>query len=44
MSSDAVLDKVTEAFAGQPMQLISSNLSADQETKLQDVFGDEGAA
>ena len=44
MSSDAVLDKVTEAFEGQSMQLISSNLSADQETKLQDVFGEQGAA
>jgi uncharacterized membrane protein len=40
MTSDAVLDKVHQAFAGQPMQLVQTNLSADQESKLREVFGD----
>lgn len=44
MSSDAVLDKVHEAFEGQPMQLIRTNLSDDQESTLRDVFGDGSAS
>jgi uncharacterized membrane protein len=40
LSSDAVIDKVREAFAGQPMQLLETNLSNDEETKLRGVFGD----
>jgi uncharacterized membrane protein len=40
MSSDAVMDKVQEAFEGQPKQLIRTNLSSEQEAKLQDVFSD----
>ena len=40
MTSDAVLDRVTEAFAGQDMEVISTNLSAEQERALQDAFSD----
>ena len=38
MSSDAVVDKVREAFEGQPMELVQTNLSHDQEKTLQEVF------
>jgi uncharacterized membrane protein len=38
LSSDAVVDKVKEAFAGQPMVLVETNLSHDEEDKLRDVF------
>lgn len=40
MSSGAVLDKVTEAFKGTEMELIQSNLSAEQEAKLKDAFAE----
>jgi uncharacterized membrane protein len=41
-----VVDRVKEAFADQPMVLVESNLSQEQEDKLRDVFadGDLGAA
>jgi uncharacterized membrane protein len=38
LSSDAVVDKVKEAFAGQPMILMETNLSHDEEDKLREVF------
>jgi uncharacterized membrane protein len=38
MSSDAVVDKVREAFEGQPMELVQTNLSHEQEKTLQEVF------
>lgn len=38
LSSDAVVDKVKEAFEGQQMVLVESNLSHDQEEKLHEVF------
>jgi uncharacterized membrane protein len=38
LSSDAVIDKVRDAFAGQPMVLVETNLSHDEEDKLRDVF------
>jgi uncharacterized membrane protein len=41
LSSNAVVDRVREAFAGRPMVLVESNLSQDQEDKLRDVFSDE---
>jgi uncharacterized membrane protein len=41
MSSDAVLDKVHAAFEGQPMQLIKTNLSSEQEAKLRGAFTEE---
>ena len=40
MTSDAVLDKVLEAFEGQSMELVRTNLSTDQETKLREVFAE----
>jgi uncharacterized membrane protein len=43
LSSNAVVDRVKEAFAGQPMVLVETNLSREQEAKLRDVF-DEGDA
>jgi uncharacterized membrane protein len=38
MSSDAVVDKVRERFANTPMTLLETNLSHEQEQKLQEVF------
>jgi uncharacterized membrane protein len=38
LSSDAVRDRVHEAFAGQPMVLLQSNLSHTEEEKLREVF------
>ena len=38
MSSDAVIDKVREAFAEAHPELIHSNLTGDQEAKLREVF------
>ncbi|MFC5136730.1 DUF1269 domain-containing protein [Actinomycetospora rhizophila] len=38
MTSDAVLDKVHESFGGQQAELIQTNLSADQEKALREVF------
>ncbi|HKY67141.1 MAG TPA: DUF1269 domain-containing protein, partial [Acidimicrobiales bacterium] len=40
LSSDAVLDRVHEAFAGQRPELIQSDLSGEQEGKLREVFAD----
>jgi uncharacterized membrane protein len=41
MSSDAVLDRVADALKGQQFELIASNLSRDEETKLKEYFGEE---
>ena len=41
MSSDAVLDKVSEAFAGLHPELIETNLSAEEEAKLREAFAEE---
>lgn len=38
MTSDAVLDKVHEAFAGQRPELVHTNLSNEQENLLRNVF------
>lgn len=38
LSSGAVVDKVKDAFAGQQMVLVESNLSHEQEDKLHEVF------
>jgi uncharacterized membrane protein len=38
LSSDAVLDKVKEAFAGTRAELIHTNLSGEQEARLREVF------
>src|SRR3954449_51672 len=41
LSSGAVVDKVKEAFAGQHLVLVESNLSREQEDKLREVFSEE---
>lgn len=41
LTSDAVVDKVQDAFKGTKMELIRSNLSAEQEAELQEAFGEE---
>jgi uncharacterized membrane protein len=41
LTSDAVVDKVQDAFKGTKMELIQSNLSAEQEAQLQEAFGEE---
>jgi uncharacterized membrane protein len=40
MSSDAVIDKVRDAFSGQRPELVSTNLSHDQERNLREVFSE----
>jgi len=40
LSSDVVVDKVREAFEGQSMVLVESNLSGEQEDKLREVFSE----
>jgi uncharacterized membrane protein len=40
LSSDAVMDKVKEAFEGQPVELVQTNLSQEQEDKLREVFAE----
>ncbi len=41
LSSDAVTDRVKEAFQGSNAELIASNLSKEQEEKLREVFAEE---
>ena len=40
MSSDAVMDKVKDAFEGQHVELIQTNLDNAQEAKLREVFAE----
>jgi uncharacterized membrane protein len=40
LSSDAVLDRVSDAFSGQQAELVRTNLSAEQEAKLREVFAE----
>jgi uncharacterized membrane protein len=40
MTSDAVMDKVREAFRGQEAKLVSTNLSDEQEKALREVFSE----
>ena len=40
MSSDAVIDKVRDAFSGQRAELVSTNLSNEQERNLREVFSE----
>lgn len=44
MTSDAVKDKVAEAFRGMKFELIASNLSKEEEDKLRAVFVEEEEA
>jgi uncharacterized membrane protein len=41
LSSDAVIDRVKDAFKDMDAELIASNLTADQEAKLREVFTEE---
>ena len=41
LSSDAVIDRVKSEFPDSDAQLISTNLSMDQEQKLREAFSDE---
>jgi uncharacterized membrane protein len=41
LSSDAVLDRIKDVFKDMKAELIASNLSAEQEAKLQEVFAEE---
>ena len=40
MSSDAVIDKVKDAFAGQSVELVQTNLTQEEEQKLREVFAE----
>ena len=40
LSSDAVMDRVKEEFPGHDAELISTNLSAEQESRLREAFAD----
>lgn len=42
LTSDAVPDRVAEAFSQTRPELIRAKLSADQEARLREVFGQEG--
>jgi uncharacterized membrane protein len=41
MTSDAVMDRVHEAFAGQDAELLETNLSKDDEDRLRHVFSED---
>jgi uncharacterized membrane protein len=41
MTSDAVQDKVRDAFAGHHPELIETNLSDEEEAKLREVFAED---
>jgi uncharacterized membrane protein len=41
MTEGAVADRVQEALAGNGMELIASNLSADQEAQLREIFEED---
>lgn len=41
MSSDAVMDKVRDAFAGSQPELIFTNLSDEQENAIREVFAEQ---
>jgi uncharacterized membrane protein len=41
LSSDAVVDRVKDAFADTKAELIASNLSTEQEAKLREVFAED---
>jgi uncharacterized membrane protein len=41
LSSDAVMDRVTTSFKDTDAELISTNLSSDQESKLREAFSEE---
>jgi uncharacterized membrane protein len=40
LTSDAVTDKIKDAFAGDKMELLYTNLSDEQDEKLREVFAE----
>ena len=43
LTSGAVVDRVKEAMSGLTFEVLSTNLSAEQEAKLREAFAEEGA-
>jgi uncharacterized membrane protein len=43
LSSDAVIDRVSERFGASDAELISTNMSSEQEAKLREAFSEEPA-
>ena len=41
LSSDAVMDRVTDRFKDTHAELISTNLTSEQEAKLREAFSEE---
>jgi uncharacterized membrane protein len=41
MTSDAVQDRVQEAFEGRDMELLATNLSSEEEGRLREVFAED---
>jgi len=41
LTSDAVLDKVRDAFAGQEPELLETNLSGEEESRLREAFAED---
>lgn len=41
LTSNAVIDRVRDAFAGQQAKLLETNLSGEQEAKLREVFAED---
>jgi uncharacterized membrane protein len=41
LTSDAVQDRVRDAFEGQHMELVRTNLSAEDESRLREAFADD---
>jgi uncharacterized membrane protein len=41
MTSDAVQERVQEAFEGQRMELLATNLSSEEEARLREVFAED---
>ena len=41
MTSDAVQDRVEQAFEGQRMELLATNLTAEEEGRLREVFAED---
>lgn len=41
LTSDAVMDRVREAFAGHQAELVETNLSTEEEAKLREVFAED---
>jgi uncharacterized membrane protein len=44
LTSDAILDRVAEAFRGTQAQIVATNLSSEQEARLREMFAEQAAA